>query len=137
MIIAVDFDGTIVSHEFPSIGKDIGAFKWLKAFQDLGAKLILYTMRSDGGDVGNVLTQAVEYCRENGIEFWAINENPNQKSWTNSPKLYAQLYIDDAAHNVENLLINFNVSDKPYMDWDKVGPEVMKEIVLYKEKKAK
>lgn len=80
--IAVDFDGTIVAHEFPHIGAAVpGAFHWMKAWQEAGANLILWTMRSDGR-VGNgkengpVLTEAVEFCQSNGIEFWSVNENP-------------------------------------------------------------
>jgi len=98
MIIAIDFDGTIVTHEYPVIGQlmqfrdGVTSFKVMKKLQDKGHKLILYTMRS-----GKELEQAVEYCRENGIEFWGVNKNPEQKLWTSSPKIYANIYIDDAA----------------------------------------
>ena len=71
MIIAVDFDGTIVDHEYPEIGKPkLFAFETLKALQEQGVQLILWTYRS-----GKELDEAVEYCRKNGIEFYAINKN--------------------------------------------------------------
>ncbi len=58
LYIAVDFDGTIVDHQFPEIGKAVpGAFDWLKRFKEAGATLILWTMRSDGQEYGDVLTQ--------------------------------------------------------------------------------
>src|SRR3990167_10473980 len=100
MIIAVDFDGTIVTHEFPAIGRPVlGAFRWIKRWQKSGAKIILWTMRSDGrtGDGrenGPVLTEAVEFCSRHGVEFWAVNENPEQRAWTQSPKVYAHVYVD-------------------------------------------
>lgn len=78
MYIAVDFDGTIVEHEFPDIGREsTGAFHWMKKWQEAGAKLILWTMRSDGltgtgKENGPVLTDAVEFCRRNGVEFFGI-----------------------------------------------------------------
>ena len=63
--IAVDFDGTIVDHEFPSIGKEkLFAFRTLKELEKKGARLILWTFRN-----GKELDEAVEFCRNNGIEF--------------------------------------------------------------------
>ena len=93
MIIAVDFDGTLVEHAYPEIGAELdGAFQCLMQLQAAGAQLILWTMRS-----GLELEEAVAFCRERGVNFWGVNKNPTQSSWTNSPKAYAQLYIDDAA----------------------------------------
>jgi hypothetical protein len=126
MNIAIDFDGTIADHKFPEIGEPVpGAFDWMKAFQKAGAKLILYTMRSDSSLHGNVLTQAVEFCRQNGVEFHGINTNPGQRHWTNSPKAYAQIYIDDAAFGCPLLV---NPSGRAYVDWSIVGPEVLERI---------
>lgn len=96
MIIAVDFDGTIVRHDFPRIGSEApNAFKVLRKLQDGGHKLILLTMRSE-----KYLQDAVDFCMERGVRFWAVNNNPEQCSWTSSPKVYAQLYIDDMALGV-------------------------------------
>ena len=92
-IIAVDFDGTIVTHAYPAIGREVpNAFRVLKKLQEQGTQLILWTMRS-----GDRLAEAVAYCEAKGITFWGINENPAQKEWTDSPKAYAPIYIDDAA----------------------------------------
>jgi len=120
----------LAEHEFPDIGREVpGAFDWLKKFQAAGAKLILWTMRSDGrtGDGkenGPVLTEAVEWCRERGVEFWGVNGNPGQSSWTQSPKAYAHLYIDDAAFGCP-LVESKKFGNRPYVDWSKVGPAVM------------
>lgn len=118
MIIAIDFDGTIVTHEYPSIGRPVpGAIKTMKELIAQGHKLILWTMRS-----GETLDDAVRYCENNGIIFWGINENPEQKEWTNSPKAYANAYIDDAA--VTAVLIN-NPGGRPFLDWVPVAEKLL------------
>lgn len=126
-ILAVDFDGTIVDHKFPEIGVAApGAFKWLKHFQSLGIKLILWTMRSDGRDNGSTpLTDAVNFCEDNGIQFWSINSNPQQSSWTKSPKVYAHCYIDDAAIGCP-LLPPIRDGGRKIVDWETVGPEIIR-----------
>lgn len=127
MIIAIDFDGTIVDHQFPDIGPEVpGAFMWLREFQQAGAQLMLWTMRSDGREDGtNTLADAVNFCRANGVEFWGVNENPQQKGWTGSPKQYAHLYIDDAAFGCPMRDHPSATSRRPVVDWEKVGPEVL------------
>ncbi len=129
MYIAVDFDGTVVDHRFPDIGTPVpGAFEWLKKFQEAGAILILYTMRSDGRATdGDVLTAALDFCKENGVEFAYANENPAQKGWTSSPKVYAHIYIDDAAACCP-MKTNPLPGGRPFVDWDVVGPWVMEQI---------
>lgn len=93
MIIAVDFDGTLVKHDYPRIGSEApNAFKVLRKLQKGGHKIILLTMRC-----GKELQDALVFCADRGVKFWAINDNPDQHSWTSSPKVYAQLYIDDLA----------------------------------------
>ena len=68
MYICVDFDGTVVDHRYPEIGEPVpGAIKWLLRLQGCGARLILFTMRSDGSNTGNLLTDAVQYLCKNGI----------------------------------------------------------------------
>ena len=92
MYICIDFDGTIVDHRFPEIGPPApGALEWMAKFQAAGARLILFTMRSDGGKNPHVLTQAVNYLQENGITLYGVNKNPTQVHWTKSPKAYAQI----------------------------------------------
>lgn len=132
--IAVDFDGTCVTHEYPKIGKDIGAVPVLKDLVVSGHKLLLNTMRS-----GLELIQAERWFIDNEIPLYGVNYNPTQSSWTKSPKVYANLYIDDAAlgcplvhkyNTVKNLMTRTQVTypnikyigsnDRPYVDWDKV-----------------
>ena len=111
MIIAIDFDGTCVTHEYPEIGRDLGATTTLKTLVDNGHKLILLTMRS-----GKTLEDAKHWFEEKGIILYGVNENPSQKRWTESPKVYANLYIDDA--NLGTPLIKNSIaSDRPYVDW--------------------
>lgn len=129
MIIAIDFDGTCVSHEFPKIGKDIGAVPVLKKIVDNGNKLILWTMRADRevlnptGDefiidvTGTFLTDAVNWFKDNDIELYGIQKNPTQINWTTSPKAYADLYIDDAALGCPLI---YPDNGRPYVDWSNV-----------------
>lgn len=120
--IAIDFDGTIAEHEFPDIGPEVpGAFEWMKRFQELGAKLFLWTMRSDNQRRHpNVLSDAVAFCKERGIEFIGINENP-EEDWSGSNKQYAHIYIDDAAWGTPLVARG---GSKPYVDWKAIGPEI-------------
>lgn len=94
MKIAVDFDGTIVKHAYPNIGSEIPfAFKTLKMLQKEHHQLILWTVRE-----GQLLDEAVEHCRQNGIEFYAVNaNNPDELlgSESYSRKIKADIYIDD------------------------------------------
>ncbi|HPQ08356.1 MAG TPA: hydrolase [Bacteroidia bacterium] len=92
-IIAVDFDGTIVEHAYPKIGKEmLFAFATLKALQAKGHKLILWTIRT-----GHLLDEAVEFCRQNGVEFYAVNKNFPDEEWSpDTPrKLNVDIFIDD------------------------------------------
>lgn len=86
-IIGIDFDGTVVTHDFPKIGKDIGAVTILKRLVENGHKLILFTMRSDIDEVtsddynihkqgGKYLSEAVQWFMDNNIPLFGINENP-------------------------------------------------------------
>lgn len=91
--IAVDFDGTIVEHDYPLIGKEkLFAFQTLKELNKMGAKLILWTFRN-----GKELEEAVEYCRCNGVEFYAVNKNYPEEIFDEnvSRKIDADIYIDD------------------------------------------
>ena len=93
LVIAIDFDGTCVEHDYPAIGLEVeGAVETLRALSKRGHRLILFTMRS-----GEKLEAAVRWFRDRKIELWAVNENPEQRSWTTSPKVYADYYIDDSA----------------------------------------
>jgi hypothetical protein len=91
--IAVDFDGTIVEHEYPEIGKEkLFAFLTLRELNKKGARLILWTFRS-----GKELEEAVEFCRKNGVEFYAVNKNYPEEILNEavSRKIDADVFIDD------------------------------------------
>lgn len=95
MTIAVDFDGTIVTHEYPAIGVErpfaIDTLKMLIRDQH---KLILWSVRE-----GKLLDEAVEWCRERGVEFYAVNCDYPEETTKNNPhfsrKLKVDLFIDD------------------------------------------
>jgi len=91
--IAVDFDGTIVEHEYPAIGKEkLFAFITLKELQQRGALLIIWTFRT-----GRELQEAVDYCRERGVEFYAVNRNYPEEQWAEETprKINVDIFIDD------------------------------------------
>ena len=94
MIIAVDFDGTIVEHRYPRIGEEIPfAIDTLKLLQQEKHRLILWSVRE-----GTLLEEAVEWCKARGLEFYAVNKDypEEQKSHQGfSRKLKADLFIDD------------------------------------------
>lgn len=113
MIIAVDFDGTCVTHEYPEVGKDVGAVDTLHELVAKGHKIMLWTMRS-----GKELDDAVEWFEQNDIPLWGINENPTQ-NWSTSHKQYAHLYIDDTALGCP-LRHDSWMCKSPYVDWVKV-----------------
>lgn len=139
MIIAVDFDGTCVAHEFPEIGRDIGAVPVLQDLVDAGHQLILYTMRSDRPEkgatkdssimdvTGNFLQDAIDWFGENDIPLLSAQYNPTQKNWTTSNKCYAHLYIDDAALGCPLI---YGDHEKPYVDWIAVRKLLIKQGIL-------
>jgi len=93
LIIAVDFDGTIVEDAYPGIGEPrIFAFETLKRLQEDGHRLILWTYRCNSR-----LDEAVIFCRENGIEFYAVNKSFPEEDFQGdvSRKIMADLFIDD------------------------------------------
>jgi len=109
--IALDFDGTVVTHEFPDVGKDVPyCVEVLKRLEANGVKIILWTMRSEG-----YLVDALDWFRSKNIELWAVNDNPAQVAWTNSRKVYAPIYIDDAALGCP--LKESYSGGRPMVDW--------------------
>jgi len=114
MTIAIDFDGTCTTHDYPNIGQEIGAIPVLKDLVDNGNKLILFTMRH-----GDELVAAQNWFEQNGIKLYGSQYNPSQKFWTKSNKCYAEMYIDDAALGCP-LLHDKELSDRDFVDWVKV-----------------
>ena len=110
MYIVVDFDGTVVSHDYPRVGKNIGSVPVLRKLVDKKHQLILFTMRS-----GKELEEAVNWFKENDIPLFGIQTNPTQHEWTSSPKAYGQLIIDDAALGCP--LMYSDLSNRPYVNW--------------------
>ena len=100
LTIAVDFDGTLCKYAFPNIGEQNEQHKQLMKLlielRNKGHKLILWTNRGDNKQYP-VLTEAIKWCKEKGLEFDAINENlPEQIKLSGpSPKIMADYYIDD------------------------------------------
>ena len=93
LIIAIDFDGTIVEDAYPAIGEEkIFAFDTIKRLQKDGHRIILWTYRH-----GEKLEEAVAFCKKNGVEFYAVNKNYNEEVYDQSipRKLGADIFIDD------------------------------------------
>ena len=94
MIIAVDFDGTIVEHKYPGIGEELPfAVSTLRMLADQQHRLILWTVRR-----GRLLEEAVEWCRKRGLEFYAVNKNFPEEVLENNDcfgKINADVFIDD------------------------------------------
>jgi hypothetical protein len=114
MTIAVDFDGTIVEHKYPFIGKELPHCR--RVLYDLiekGHNIILFTMRG-----GKELDEAVSVITHGmSIPLYGINVNPHQMEWTNSPKAHADIYIDDAALGAP---LVYPMEGEPFINWLKV-----------------
>lgn len=123
LIIAVDFDGTCVTHDYPTIGKDIGAVPILRRLTEAGHRLVLWTMRSEIS-----LNKAKDWFSDNDIPLWAAQYNPEQLDWTTSPKCFANLYIDDAALGCP--LMMSSLSTRPYVDWHKVEQILVEQGII-------
>lgn len=100
LIIAVDFDGTLVTDEYPKIGRELSSFcDFIKMLQSLGVKTILWTTRT-----GKELDEAVDWCKKHGFTFDAINENiPEIKEafGEDTRKVFANVYFDDRNRQIE------------------------------------
>ena len=135
LIIAVDFDGTCVTHRYPKVGRDIGAVPILKALVRRGHKLILYTMRSyrtgvsvvTGKEESGGLKDAEEWFKSNDIPLFGVQTNPTQAAWTSSPKCYAHLYIDDAALGAP---LVYEADERPYINWNEVERLLKRQNIL-------
>jgi len=117
--IAVDFDGTCVDHRYPNIGADVPyCVDVLRLLSAAGKKLILNTMRS-----GKELQDAVDWFTYKAIPLYGVNHNPDQDSWTKSPKVYAEIYIDDAAYGCP--LVERAAFRRPFVDWYEVAKDLL------------
>ena len=133
MDIVIDFDGTCVTHAYPKVGADIGAAPVLRDLVSMGHRLVLFTMRSNTytGPYAHKegLTEAVEWFEKEGIELFGVQTNPEQSTWTISPKAYGKLIIDDAALGIP-LITNTSVSKRPYVNWTEVRQMLVRRGLL-------
>ena len=109
-VIGLDFDGTMVTHAYPALGKPLDYA--LEKLMAAGHKIILYTMRS-----GERLQDAVDYLEGEGVILYGVNENKTQKHWTESPKIYCNYYIDDLSIGIP---LEAQVNGRPVVDWVEV-----------------
>ena len=101
LIIAIDFDGTIVTHEYPQIGKLAPyAKEVINELAAAGHKLFLWTMRDDRGK-DMMLSEAMMFLEDEGINIHKFNHSPAQ--FSTSPKQFAHIYIDDATLGIPTI----------------------------------
>lgn len=110
-IIAIDFDGTLVTNDFPAIGEiKPDVVEWVREQNERGATIILFTTRQN-----KKLREARDFCESNNIPIDYYNENPDWLPFETSGKVFADLYVDDRAKNpfgeIEEELVEF-ASDK-------------------------
>ena len=116
--IVLDFDGTVVTHAYPRIGKDIGAVPVLKRLVNNGCRLLLSTMRSRDSEGVDTLQPALDWFEKRGIPLFGVNENPTQREWTSSPKVHGNLYIDDGALGAP---LKADGNGKACIDWSRAA----------------
>lgn len=125
MTIAIDFDGTCVTHEYPNMGRDIGAVPVLRELTEAGHDLILYTVRD-----GKRLDEAREWFKRNRIPLMDVNRNKAAAGWNTSGKVHADLYIDD---NALGCPIKFEDGVRfHFIDWVKARELLVREGILTK-----
>lgn len=128
MIIAVDFDGTIVTHEYPEIGKPVpGAISTLKALIENGHQVFLWTMRGNAKDVytqRDTLKEALDWLKDRGVD---IEGNYSPEQFSTSPKQYAKLYIDDASFGCPLLYVP---GKRPFVNWEPIVLEFQRYRVI-------
>ena len=113
--IVLDFDGTVVKHRYPEVGEDVGAVPVLRKLVKNGHHILLSTMRSHDSDGVDTLQPAIDWFKERDIPLYGVNENPSQKTWTSSTKVYGNIYIDDAGLGTP--LKNDDSGAPPFVDW--------------------
>ncbi|MCD8292332.1 MAG: hypothetical protein LUC23_01025 [Prevotellaceae bacterium] len=112
--VCVDFDGCMVAHHYPHIGNENHpCVEVLKKWQKAGVGIILDTMRC-----GRHLQEAVDWCREHGIQLYGIGKDPHQQEWTQSTKAYGVYSIDD--RNLGVPLKCMDGEDRPVVDWEAI-----------------
>lgn len=127
LVFAIDFDGTCVKNAFPEVGEDIGAEIIIRKLQEKGHKIVLNTVRSNKSDKNEMhLDAAVNWFKEKEITLFGINENPEQKEFSLSPKVYANYYIDDKSLGTPCKVD----SEDPYVDWSSIEKILIEKGIL-------
>ena len=131
----IDFDGTCVAHDFPRVGKSIGAQEVLRELAENGHKLILNTMRSK-----EYLKDAEKWFEDNDIPLYGVQKDPGQHRWTSSSKCFAHIYIDDAAEGCPltntaefiNDRGNLEVVEwhRPFVNWSIIRESYIKKGII-------
>lgn len=122
---AIDFDNTCVSQiKHPAVGPDVPeAVETMKDLIKAGHKMFLWTVRSD-----DALELAVEWFERNGIELAGINKKKGQRHYSTSPKIDADVFLDDKAFGCP--LIQLDWMKKPCVDWKKVREVYLPDTVI-------
>ena len=128
--VVLDFDGTVVKHRYPAVGEDIGAVPVLRKLVQNGHNLLLNTMRSRNSEGVDTLQPALDWFANNNIPLYGVNENPDQKEWTSSPKVYGNIYIDDGALGAP---LKVDENGIPYLDWSLIAVHLYLRGVLKQE----
>ena len=127
VILAIDFDGTLVTSEFPEIGRDIGALFWLSQLKMLGCELILWTCRTGEG-----LDAAKEWLTANGYDdvITLHNEHSASNVWPiESRKIFAHFYVGDRAFGAP--LVEYT-NAPPHYNWELAGPMLLRQVAHQK-----
>lgn len=147
----IDFDGTCVEHDYPRIGNEIGAAKVLKKLVRDGNQVIVSTMRGSKQplrqiqelhremvETGNYelfaafsdgsLEEALNWFMHHDIVLYGIQTNPTQFTWTNSPKPYGNVIIDDISYGIPLVMPE---GKRPYVDWSMIEQMLIKDGYIY------
>lgn len=124
--LAVDFDGTVVEHQFPRVGPDIpfAAHCLRQLVDEHGIRIVLWTCRS-----GTYLDDAVRWFAERDIPLWGVNANLEQHAWSSSPKAFAHLYVDDMALGVP--LLPAVAGRRRAVDWQSAIAGIVERILQH------
>lgn len=122
LIIGLDFDGTVVEHRYPRIGAPVpNCIRYLQELDRRGAKFVLFTMRSH-----QELEAAVRWFADVAeVPLFGIQRNPEQDTWTSSPKAYCHVYVDDAALGCPKIQRTVYPPEREYVDWAVAGPMLL------------
>ena len=123
VVLAIDFDGTLVLAKYPEIGLDLGGLFWLSQLHAMGCELVLWTCRT-----GQYLEDALLWLGKNGYSdvLAGVNSKAPSCTWMEDDprKIYADIYIGDRALGAP---MKRYADDRfpPHFDWDNAGPMLL------------